>query len=72
MTPDDVLRAAAAHLVDAEDLLRVTEVAKLAGVSRRTVWTDITKGALQVIKTKVGMRHRVRVLGAEAHRYAGR
>lgn len=52
-------------------LLKVAQVARMANVSPRTVWNDIAKGALKVVRRKLKERNRTRVTVQEARRYAG-
>lgn len=70
MTPRELLRKADAELERAERLLKISQVARMANVSERTIWNDIAKGALKVERKLIQTRHRVRVTIEEARRYA--
>ncbi len=68
-TERELLKQADAELERAERMLKIAQVARMANVSPRTVWRDITKGALKVERRLIHRRHRIRIECEEALRY---
>ncbi len=69
-TERELLKQADVELARAERMLKIAQVAKMANVSPRTVWNDITKGALKVERRLIRRRHRIRIDREEAIRYS--
>lgn len=68
MTPRQLLKQADAELERAERMLKITQVARMANVSERTVWRDIRAGRL-IVRYSAPRRPRVPV--ECARKYAG-
>lgn len=64
---DDLLHQADAELAQAERLLKIAQVARMANVSERTVWRDIQAGRLVV---RYPFPHRPRIAISHALIYA--
>ena len=60
----------AREIADAERVLKISEVARMARVSVRTVWRDIGEGRLEVERRPAGARNRNRVKISVARHYA--
>ncbi len=69
-TEREILKQADAELERAERMLKIAQVAKMANVSRGTVWNDIIKGALKAERRLIRTRHRIRIELEEAIRYS--
>jgi predicted DNA-binding protein (UPF0251 family) len=69
-TERELLKQADVELARAERMLKIAQVARMANVSRGTVWNDILKGALKAERRLIHKRHRIRVDRDEAIRYA--
>ena len=59
------------ELLACDRLLKVAQVARMANLSPRTVWRDISRGALAVDRRLVGKRHRTRIRLSAAKEYCG-
>ena len=60
----------AREIAEAERVLKIAEVARMARVSVRTVWRDINAGTLVVERRPAGNRNRNRVKISVARHYA--
>lgn len=58
------------EIAEAERVLKISEVARMARVSVRTVWRDIDSGLLAVERRTSGKRNRNRVKISVARTYA--